>query len=121
MEYDLHRKKKVTTVLKASPYTVHDRVEFAELTKRFSKGFKESITHPLHFEICWGYPFKLRHVRTVLKVQVPSLQSLETERVLEGQRLEKSELQRKVSWGGETELKSKVFLERRPLPPSGFE
>ncbi|XP_026543713.1 uncharacterized protein C4orf36 homolog [Notechis scutatus] len=120
MEYDLHRKKKVTSLLKASPYTVHDRVEFAELTKRFSKAFKEKITNPLHFDICWGSPFKLRHVTTILKVQAPSVQSLETERILERQRLEKSELQRKISWDGQIELKSKIFLERRPLPPSGF-
>ncbi|XP_032079901.1 uncharacterized protein C4orf36 homolog [Thamnophis elegans] len=120
MEYDLHRKKKITSVLKASPYTVHDRVEFAELTKRFSKDFKEKVTNPLHFEICWGSPFKLQHVTTILKVQVPSVESLETERILERQRLEKSELQHKVSWSGQTKLKSKVFLERRPLPPSGF-
>ncbi|KAM3831708.1 uncharacterized protein C4orf36 homolog [Vipera latastei] len=120
MEYDLHRKKKITSVLKASPYTVHDRVEFAELTKRFSEAFKEKISNPLHFDICWGSPFKLRHVTTILKVQVPSVQTLETERILERQRLEKAELQHKVAWNGQIELKSKIFLERRPLPPSGF-
>ncbi|KAM6441094.1 uncharacterized protein C4orf36 homolog isoform 1-T2 [Liasis olivaceus] len=118
MEYDLHRKKTLVSVLKTSTYEVHDRVEFAELTKRLLAAYKEKIINPLHYDICWGSPFKLRHVTTILKVQ-PSEQTIETERILERQRLEQIELQRKVAGQSEAELKSRILLERRPLPPSG--
>ncbi|XP_063166787.1 uncharacterized protein C4orf36 homolog [Candoia aspera] len=121
MEYDLHRKKTLTSVLKGSTYKMHDRVEFAELTKCWLSASKEKIMNPLHHDICWGSPFKLRHVTTILKVQVPSEQTIETERNLECQRFEKTELQRKVEQQGEAELKSRILLERRPLPPSGSE
>ncbi|KAJ7327164.1 hypothetical protein JRQ81_016923 [Phrynocephalus forsythii] len=118
MEYDLYRKQKLASVLKHSTYEVHDRVEFAELTKRLLLASKEVIPNPLHFDICWGSPFKLRPVTTILKAQVPSAQMIETARLLEFSRMENIEHQKKVAQQVESELKSRILLERKPLPPS---
>ncbi|XP_061439072.1 uncharacterized protein C4orf36 homolog [Rhineura floridana] len=119
MEYDFHRKRKLESVLKASGYKVHDRAEFAEITKRLLQASAEQIGNPLHHDICWGSPFNLRHVTTILSVRIPSLQAIESERILERQRFEKIELQHKIAQQVGSELKSRILLERRPLPPSG--
>ncbi|XP_078250671.1 uncharacterized protein LOC144589584 [Pogona vitticeps] len=118
MEYDLYRKRKLTSVLKHSDYEVHDRVGFAELTKHLLLASKEIITNPLHFDICWGSPFKLRPVTTVVKAQVPSAQMIEAARLLEFRRMENIEFQKKVAQQVESALKSRMLLERKPLPPS---
>ncbi|XP_053110837.1 uncharacterized protein C4orf36 homolog [Hemicordylus capensis] len=120
MEYNLHRKRNLTAVLKASIYEVHDRAEFALLTKRLLAATEEVISNPLHHDICWGSPFKLRPVTTIVKVRVPSLQTIESERLLERQRFEKIELQHKVAQQTESEFKRRRFLARRPLPPFAF-
>ncbi|XP_060632205.2 uncharacterized protein C4orf36 homolog [Anolis sagrei] len=119
MEYDLYRKKKLATVFKDSPYKVHDRVEFAALTRRLLFASEEVIDNPLHFEICWGSPFKLRPVTTVLKTHFPSMQMIEAAKLLETQRLENIQRQKKLAQQVESEFRCRVLLERRPLPPSG--
>ncbi|XP_066488394.1 uncharacterized protein C4orf36 homolog [Tiliqua scincoides] len=120
MEYNLHKKRKLTFVLKTSDYKVHDRAEFALLTARLLKAAQEPVANPLHHDIYWCYPFKLRPVTTNVKVQVPSLQAIELEKILERQRFEKIEYQNKVAQQTESEFRSRRFLARRPLPPSGL-
>ncbi|KAH0615820.1 hypothetical protein JD844_026371 [Phrynosoma platyrhinos] len=119
MEYDLYRTKKLTSVLKSSPYKLHDRLEFAALTRLLLLASKEVIVNPLHFDICWGCPFKLRPVTTVLKAHFPSMQMIEAEKMLEFQRIESIQRQQKLAQQVESELRSRILLERRPLPPSG--
>ncbi|XP_077157091.1 uncharacterized protein C4orf36 homolog [Paroedura picta] len=116
MEYDLHRRKKLTSVLKASIYQVHDRLEFALITRDFLKLSQEQKRNPLHDDIRYGCPFKLRPVTTVWKVWYPSLEALEHERILERQRLENIDYQNKLAQEVEPELKRGAFLARRPLP-----
>ncbi|KAL8206747.1 UNVERIFIED_CONTAM: hypothetical protein K2H54_022541 [Gekko kuhli] len=81
MEYNLHRKKKLISVFKASIYKVHDRVEFASITRDLLRASQEQKRNPLHDDICYGFPFKLRPVTTpvttIWKVRVPSLEGPE--------------------------------------------
>ncbi|XP_042323083.1 uncharacterized protein C4orf36 homolog [Sceloporus undulatus] len=118
MEYDLYRKKKLTSVLKGSPYQLHDRLEFAALTRHLLLASEEVIVNPLHFDICWGSPFKLRPVTTVLKAYVPSMQTIEAEKMLEFQRTGNIQHQQKLAQQVESEFRSRMLLERRPLAPS---
>ncbi|XP_008109225.1 uncharacterized protein C4orf36 homolog [Anolis carolinensis] len=119
MEYNLYRKKKITTVFKDSPYKLHDRLAFAALTRRLLFATEEPIANPLHFEICWGSPFKLRPVTTVLKTHFPSMQMIQEAKLLEIQRLENIQRRKKLAKQVESEFRCRLLLERRPLPPSG--
>ncbi|XP_034969881.1 uncharacterized protein C4orf36 homolog [Zootoca vivipara] len=119
MEFDFHRKKKIESVLKDSGYKVHNRFEFAELTRRYLLASGEKISNPLHHDICWGSPFHLRPVKTILKAPIPSVQAIEFNRLLQRQRLEKIELHCKLAQQVASELKHRIYLARRPLPPSG--
>ncbi|KAM9143854.1 uncharacterized protein C4orf36 homolog [Pangshura tecta] len=116
MEYDFHRKRTVKSVLQASCYKVADAAELALLTRRLCQEMGQTNLNFLE-DISLCHTLTLRPAVTVESKLIPSVQTLEAERMFESKRLNKIDLENKTAQQVESDLKGKRIGARRPVPP----
>ncbi|XP_038625258.1 uncharacterized protein C4orf36 homolog isoform X1 [Tachyglossus aculeatus] len=116
MAYGLPRKNTVKWILQKSCYTVQEPWKLAVLMRLLLENLQK-IKVPLFDDIQHASLLQLRSVKTVRHGQLPSAQTLATEREYEQKRLKEIELRNKMANEIESLLKGKKGGLRKPLPP----
>ncbi|XP_069486386.1 uncharacterized protein C4orf36 homolog [Ambystoma mexicanum] len=118
----LTRKRTLRSALRGFGYSVHDPWPLALLTTAvLEEHTKAAISNLVFANIRLLHPFSLRGVTTVEKGLIPTIQTIETEKVLEAKRLNELEKQNMVAFQMQSSLRGTHARGRSLLCHSPFQ